>query len=293
VGEVYNEPQRLAAYTRARQSPLGHGCTKRGQRRKCAKEQTMTIATRQRIVFGLVLVCWAPFACGQEPAAEKGKAAADAAAQTPASGTPEGLVKLSERNDVWLDTKRKAVVVDGQVCLRAGQLEMFACPKGTKEHESVVSLNCMAEEVHAGLLAAGAKPGSPVSFNPDYKAASGPIVDVYVLWKDAQGAKHQARAQDWIKNTKTGKPMSYDWVFAGSGFWKDPETGLEHYRANGGDFICVSNFPTAMLDLPIESSQANTDLMFEALSDNIPPKGTKVRVVLIPRPTNASKSDAN
>jgi hypothetical protein len=251
----------------------------------------MTIAARQWIVFGLMLAGWASLAPGQEPAGtEKDKAAAEAAAQTPASGTPAGLIKLSEKNDVWLDTKRKAVVVDGQVCLRAGQLEMFACPKGTKEHESVVSLNCMAEEVHAGLLAADAKPGTPVSFNPEYKAASGPIVDVYVLWKDAQGNKHQARAQDWIKHTKTGKPMPYDWVFAGSGFWKDPETGLEHYRANGGDFICVSNFPTAMLDLPIESSQANADLMFEALSDNIPPKGTKVRVVLIPRVAKESST---
>ena len=230
---------------------------------------------RQPLAACLILVCGAALTHGQDLAADSGSKTA--------SGVPEGLTKLSEKNDVWLDTKRKAVVVDGQVCLRAGQLEMFACPKGTKEHESVVSLNCLAEEVHAGLLAAGAKPGSPVSFNPEYKPATGQVVDVYVLWKDAQGNKRQVRAQDWIKHTQTGKPMPYDWVFAGSGFWKDPETGQEHYRANGGDFICVSNFPTAMLDLPIESSQANADLMFEAFSDNIPPKGTKVRVVLIPR----------
>ena len=241
-------------------------------------------AWRQRTAACLMLACCVTLSHGQEPATDaSSKAAAATAVQSLTSGTPEGLTKLSEKNDVWFDGKRKAVVVDGQVCLRAGQLEMFACPKGTKEHESVVSLNCLAEEVHAGLLAAGAKPGTPVSFNPEYKAATGQIVDVYVLWKDAQGNKRQARAQDWIKHTQTGKPMAYDWVFAGSGFWKDPETGLEHYRANGGDFICLSNFPTAMLDLPIESSQANADLMFEALSDNIPPKGTKVRVVLIPR----------
>src|SRR6188768_3153207 len=70
---------------------------------------------------------------------------------------PTELVRLSEKGEVWFDKKRKAVVADGQVCLREGQLEMFACPKGTKEHESIVSLNCTAEEVHAGLLAAEAK----------------------------------------------------------------------------------------------------------------------------------------
>src|SRR5438094_82161 len=111
-----------------------------------------------------------------EQPATNGKSAAASKAES--NDAPEGLVRLPKANDVWLDTKRKAVVVDGQVCLREGLLEMFACPKGTKEHESIVSLSCRAQEVHTGLLAAGAKPGSPVSFNPDYKAATGQIVDV-------------------------------------------------------------------------------------------------------------------
>jgi hypothetical protein len=211
---------------------------------------------------------------------------AQVAGDLPTSATPtapEGLVKLSKGSDLWLDTKRKAVVVDGQVCLREGLLEMFACTKGTKEHESIVSVNCLAEEVHAGLLAAGAKAGEPVSFDPEYKAATGQIIDVYVLWKDAAGEKHQARAQEWIRDIKSQKPMTHDWVFAGSGFWKDPETGKEHYKANGGDLVCVSNFPTATLDLPIESSQANDHLLYEAFAERIPPRGTKVRMVLIPR----------
>src|SRR5690348_16348771 len=87
-----------------------------------------------------------------------------------AEPTPEGLVKLFPKSDVWLDKKRKAVVVDGQVCLREGQLEMFASPRGTKEHESIVALNCQAQDVHAGLLAAEAKPGTPVRFDPEYKS---------------------------------------------------------------------------------------------------------------------------
>lgn len=209
-----------------------------------------------------------------EPAAaEQGSGSADSA----------GLVKISKKHPVWIDTKRKAVVMDGEVCLREGQLEMFACPKGTKEHESIVAVDCLPEEVHAGLLAVGAKSGTPVKFDPEYVPATGQVVDIFVLWKDAEGAKHQARAQDWIKHQKTEKAMEHDFVFAGSGFWTDEETGKKHYQANGGDFICVSNFPTAMLDLPVKSSQANADLLFHAFTDKIPPKGTKVRIVLIPR----------
>jgi hypothetical protein len=204
---------------------------------------------------------------------------------------PSELVRLSKTDEIWLDNKRKAVVVDGEVCLREGQLEMFACPKGTKEHESVVSLNCKAEKVHEGLLLMGAVPGKPVSFDPGYKAATGQIIDVYVLWKDEGGDKHQVRAQELIKDVKKDKTMSYDWVFAGSGFWKDEETGKEHYKANGGDLVCVSNFPTATLDLPIHSSDTNDELMFVAYKEHIPPRGTKVRVVFIPRAAGDGKAN--
>lgn len=210
------------------------------------------------------------------------KAAAPEAAPPAAEATPP-LVRLSPTSQIWLDTRRKAVVVDGQVCLREGPLEMFACPKGSKEHESVVSLNCASHEVHAALLAVGARPGRPVQFQPQYQPASGQVIDIYVLWKDARGEKHQVRAQEWVRHTRTGQALEFDWVFAGSGFWKDEQTGKEYYKADGGDLVCVSNFPSATLDLPVESSQANAELLFEAFTERIPPRGTKVRLVLLPR----------
>jgi hypothetical protein len=69
-------------------------------------------------------------------------------------------------------------------------------------------------------------------------------------------------------------------VFAGSAFWKDPADGQEYYQADGGDLICVSNFPTATLDLPLQSSQANDSLMFEVFEDRVPARGTAVELVL-------------
>lgn len=198
------------------------------------------------------------------------------------------LVRMSEKHDIWLDTKRKAVVAGGKICLREGQLEMFACPKGTKEHESIIALNCAAEEVHAGLLGLNAKPGTAVQFDPAYQAATGDVIDVFVQWQQPDGTTKEVRAQDLIKHEKTGKAMAYDWVFAGSGFYKDEETGLEHYKANAGDLICVSNFPTATLDLPVASTDANGGLLFTAFTEHIPDRGTEVRVVLVPRQKSAS-----
>lgn len=195
---------------------------------------------------------------------------------------PPNLVRLAKDFDIWLDQERKLVIVDGKVVLREGQLEMFACPKQTKEHESIVAINCKAQFVHAGLLALGAEPGRPVQFDPEYRPASGPIVEVYVLWKDGKG-NHKVRAQEWIQQTKTGKPLEYPFVFAGSGFHVDEVSGEKYYLADGGDFICVSNFTSATLDLPVASSQENSALSFRAFTERIPPVGTPIRLELAPK----------
>ena len=64
--------------------------------------------------------------------------------------------------------------------------------------------------------------------------------------------------------------MTHRWVFAGSRFWVNERTGERIYTAESGDLICVSNFDTAVLDLPIESSGANEGLLFEAFTERIP-----------------------
>ena len=200
-----------------------------------------------------------------------------------ALASPHGLVRLSKEYEIWIDPKRKIVVVDGEVVLREGLLEMFACPKGTKEHESIVAVNSNAQLIHTGALAIGAVPGRPAQFQPEYMPASGTEVEIWVLWTSAAGERKKVRAQEWIKELDSGKAMPHRWVFAGSGFWTDETTGQRYYYGDAGDLICVSNFPSATLDLPIKSSQANESLGFAAFTENIPPRGTKVRLVLMPK----------
>lgn len=212
------------------------------------------------------------------------KSIPDPAAKNPAEPTAQ-LRRLTQEYPVWIDSKNKQVVMDGEVCLTKGLLEMFACLKHSKEHESVVAVDTKAYIVHAALLAIGAKPGSTVTYTPEYKAATGQEIGVDVYWTDEAGKQHWAKGQDWVRNIKTKKALEFPWIFAGSGFFVDEETKKQFYLAESGDFICVSNFPSAMLDLPIESSQSNDDLMFEAFSEHIPPLGTKVKVVLTPKET--------
>ncbi len=230
--------------------------------------------------------------CVRPAIAETGKPEEKNAAIRELGPVPESLKRLSPAGEVWVDLKRKLVVVDGVVALRDGVLEMFACPKNTKEHEAVVAVNATAQLVHTGLLAVGAIPGHPVQFEPTYKAASGPEVEIWVLWIDAAGRQQKVRAQEWVKELKSGKPMSQPWVFAGSGFWRDETVGKEYYMGDAGDLICVSNFPSATLDVPVKSSQENSDLVFTAFAEHIPPSGTKVRLVLIPK-LEAAKGPAS
>jgi hypothetical protein len=229
-----------------------------------------------RSAVAAVIVIWAGLSVviAEEPAATP----------PPKLPAPEGATRLAPNFDVWLDAKRGAVLVDGQVSLRRGMLEMFACIRNTKEHEAVVSANTQAFLVHAALLRLGAEAGHPAQFVPEFKPPAGTEIEISVEWLDPQGKLQTARAQDWIRDMKTGKAMTYPWVFAGSRFWTDEETGKQYYQAEGGDFICVSNFGTAAIDIPVESSQSNESLEFEAFTERIPPLGTPVRLVLKPVP---------
>ena len=198
---------------------------------------------------------------------------------------PEGAKAMPKPHRVWIDTHRKQVFVDGYVSLNEGLLEMFACTSGTKEHESIVAVYCSAQIVHAALLAVGAEVGHPVRWDPEFEPPTGTEIAIEVRWLDGAGKWKSMPAQRWLKDLNTEETMAHPWVFAGSGFWKDEETGKEYYLAESGDFICVSNFSSATLDIPVESSQANDGLLFEAYTKNIPAVGTPVRLVLKPKLT--------
>lgn len=249
---------------------------------------TMSTVRSFRVRRGLALAVVLG-ACGQavpgrgQDAPPGGTATATAPAEE-ADAHPD-LKRLSRTEQVWIDPVRKEVVVGGSIALAEGPIEVFACPRGTKEHEAIVAVRASARLVHTALLAIGLEPGRPVSFQPDYVAADGPVVSLRMRWTDADGKVRESRAQDWIRNTATGRVLESDWVFAGSELWRDPQDGRQYYQADGGDMICVSNFPTAMLDLPIESTQGDDALLFEAFPDRVPPRGTPVEMILsAPRP---------
>ncbi len=220
----------------------------------------------------------------EPPDPEQELAAAIAALGEPLVENPAGLERLHPRYPIWFDKTERRVVMLGSVVQREVPLELFACMRGSKEHEAIISIPVQAYLLHAGLLATGVEPGNPVRFIPEFIPASGPEIEVLLAFKDASGQVQHARGQEWVRDMRTKKPMEQPWVFAGSQFLRNEETGQEYYQAdNEGDLICVSNFPSAVLDVPVKSTDANASLLFEAFTERIPPRDTPVTLILTPR----------
>lgn len=214
--------------------------------------------------------------CDSEPPPEATKPVAKPA--------PEVKKALLSKN-LWLEVQgdRRRVLISATVCLREGALEELLCRSNTKEHEAILAADVDAREIHKALLVTGAEAGTPVKFVPKFVPPIGTKIKVSIQY-DQKGKILTVPAQQWIRNSKTGKNLDQDWVFAGSQLVQDPENKDKppFYRANEGDVICVINMPSAMLDLPIDSPKALDDRVFEAHTERIPPKDTKVVVILEP-----------
>ena len=218
----------------------------------------------------------------RQPAKEPAAEAKPAAEESP------DIVYLSKDHSVWLNKKTKQVLMTGKISIREGNLEMLASPRA-KDYESIVCVTASDMSlVHAGLLAVGAKPGHPSRYSETkFTPASGTRIDVTIRWTDKEGKKHDVPAQDLVRNLKTRKSLDSNWVFGGSLFRVNADTGEKQYLADDGDFICVSNFPDSMLDLPYESPKDWSEHVFEPFTERIPPKGTDVILVLTPKPEKA------
>jgi hypothetical protein len=187
-----------------------------------------------------------------------------------------------------LPDKKRRVLIESTVCLREGQLEQLMCRNQTKEHESILTAAVDARDIHKALLLAGAEKGSPVQFTPKFKPASGTTIKVTLRYqekdKDGKTKTVVVPARDWVRNVNTKKDLETDWVFAGSRFIKneDDPTRADIYLANEGDLLCLCNMESALMDLPIASPKALADRVYEANTDRVPPKDTKVTVILEP-----------
>jgi len=203
---------------------------------------------------------------------------------------PKGAFPVNKNKTIWIEGIKagpRKVHILAEVCLREGPLEVFLCKSRTKEHESILAADFDARELHLALITAGGKAGSPVQFfnqktmKEEFKPASGSKIRITLTY-NLGGKPMTSLAQEWIRDVRTKTDMPYEWVFAGSRLFKNPDdpNAPDYYCANNGEIISISNFIDAMLDLPVKSPRESAALAFESNPKNIPSRGTKVLVTL-------------
>jgi hypothetical protein len=126
----------------------------------------------------------------------------------------------------------------------------------------------------------------PIRYHPKFKEMTwfGPMSAVQreKLLALSRDPAYQKAIQTFFAQGQS-RQLDAGWVFVGSAYYVDEKTGEKSYLAEGGDLICVSNFPTAMLDLSIKSTDKQDEgQLFEPWTERVPPRGTEVTMELVP-----------
>ncbi len=205
-------------------------------------------------------------------------------ARQPAESRPTGQSKprnVIRLKHLTVDRKRRTITLEAVVVEASYSLEFLLCKAGSKEYESVLSTEARPWEVHAGLLMLGLRPGKPGGYvGKEYVPPRGAALRIELRWKDKTGESHSAEASDWLKlsGRGTGKVKPTGWIFVGSEILPG---GVYEADLNGG-IIAVANLPSAVIDVPFESTQTMENREFVVDADAIPPAGTRVQMVITP-----------
>ena len=194
-----------------------------------------------------------------------------------------------------IDPANRQIVLQSEVCLRGGMLELLVCRAGTKEHESILTTGARPSDVHAALLVMGLRPGMPArwfQFGDEPARAippRGAAMAIRLRWRDPEGLAHDVAAGSWLRRVGAEETQTpEEWIFVGSDLLADDT----YWADSSGEIVSVSNFSASVIDVPFASSSANADLLFVAETEAIPPLGTAVEIVIAPSPDPADSARA-
>jgi len=204
-----------------------------------------------------------------------------------ATGPPaSGPAKTLRIGAVQVDLVERQVSLDAEVCLREGVLEFLLVSWQTKTHESILHTHAKPSHLHAALLMLGLRPGKPARWSGEDESArflppAGAELAIDLLWKDRRGKARRSPAGAWLRGAEGRKITQPDrWIFVGSQVLPDGA----YWAELDGEVISVTNFASAVIDVPFRSSNANDLRELFANTGAIPPLGTKVRVILTALP---------
>ena len=215
----------------------------------------------------------------------------------PAEALTEALKKL-QLPGIVINPKERFVDVQATVCLDDGSLELIACTKDTKEHESIIMVEASPVHIHTALLLLGAKNGTPAMRRPLNEELtrwqdvppSGDPIDVFLVWKNEKGEEIERPISDFIMRSeeeqitpepdKDKEKFPHTFLFAGSQL-SDPSDTPRKYAADySGHVISISAFGDEVLCLSEVYSQENGSLQWQIDSTHLPKLHSKVSLRL-------------
>jgi len=190
--------------------------------------------------------------------------------------------------------------VDAVVCLGEGILDYLVVPPDSgKEYETLLRMEARPSELHAALLALGARPGPlPPELRGENRGAPpdaageptegkpatvriGDRVTISVRWGEP-GREKEAPIEEWLTDRATGKTaQGLSWIFSGSFFRKYPD-GKEVYVGDVERLAVAVWYHAACvlnLGVAVGNPYRGERLGFEIKRAAVPPVGTPVRII--------------
>lgn len=220
----------------------------------------------------------------------------------------EAALEKLELPHIKINLEERSVDVASVVCLDEGMLELVACTKDTKEHESIVAVKARPMHVHTALLLLGAKPGTPAALKlvdevEDrwvHLPPSGGGVEVSLVWKDKAGKVSERPISDFIapadpagrekEAAKQKKFPTNTFLFAGSQLVAVDKGPRKYLSDQSGNVISIATFGDEVLCLPEVHSHQNGALVWQVDKTHLPAVNSEV--ILRLRPKKPSKDEA-
>ena len=192
--------------------------------------------------------------------------------------------KISENiyqlGNVVFDISKREVTVPGEINIVGGDayIEFFACGKLGKTHESILIVDAEPIYILAALGILDFAPGMNLTVEGDPRTPTGAPVDIWVEWNQGDEVVSR-RARELVWNAFTEQPMQETpWVFTG-GRLKNNQLTAQLFH----NIIAVYRDPDSLFNHPLPTG--TDDRTYRVNTDVIPPKGTKVKLII--RPTTA------
>lgn len=211
-----------------------------------------------------------------------------------------------------VDFQQRCVDIEGSICLDQGFLELIACVKGSKEHESIVAITARPMHIHTALLLLDANRGHPAMRKAIDEQETrwvdvpprGDPVDVYLAFKNREGKAVEHPISDFVarseetpdgtgaggNNEDAGEKFPHTFLFAGSHLRDDGPGPRKYLCEQSGNVISIATFGDELLCLPGVHGQANDALMWRIDATKLPAVGSKVTLRLRPKRQPALKA---